>query len=133
MPRSRVKIQEDVNIYRTGVEDKNLSLNDPMWDNKFDPRYLGIIKKRDEDALELKGFERELAEAKARGERGRSSVEIRKEISETQSKLNNYRSILNRATNPMQRMMSHTSVRFLQCNVNALQRELNEAIEDEME
>jgi len=130
MPRMRAEIQNDVNTYRASVESNDLSLNDPMWDNKFDPNYLSVKKARDEAASNLAVFEKELAEAKARGEKGRSLEEIRKEISETEAKVDNYRLIINSATNPMQRATSNIFARLLQCTVNALKLELNEAIKE---
>jgi hypothetical protein len=130
MPRTRAEIQNDVNTYRASVESNDLSLNDPMWDNKFDPNYLSVKKARDEAASNLASFEKELAEAKERGEEGRPLEEIRKEISETETKVDNYRLIINRATNPMQRAMSNMAARLLQCTVNALKLELNEAIKE---
>jgi len=129
MPRSRIEIQKKVNTYRASVEDKGIALNDPMWDNKLDPRYISVVKSHNNDVLELIGLERELEEAKARGERGRSLAEIRKEISETQSIANEYSLMQNRAGNPQQRFFLGKAVSLMQCNVNALQQELIEAIE----
>lgn len=128
MPRSRAEIQKDVNTNRAGVESSDISLNDPMWDNKFDPRYLSVKKARDDAASALRGFEQELAEAKARGEKGRSLDEIRKEISEAQSSASKWQSVLNSAQLYSQQWaMSRQLARLSQCTVNALQRELNEA------
>jgi len=123
MPRTRAEIQKDVNTYRASVEDGDLSLNDPMWDNKSDPNYLAVKQTRDENVLKLTGFERELEEAKARGEKGRSPEEIRKELSEAEATANKWRSTENMATNPMQRAMGHKFARLSQCTVNALQWE----------
>lgn len=138
MARSRVEIQKDVNGYRASVESRDMSLNSPLWDDKSDPRYIEILELQVKEKLELANFERELAEAKARGEKGRTSAEIREEISEEQSKLNNFLSTLNsnRAKmNSLQWAMLNPTVnpvvRHAQCTINALQRELNEAVEEE--
>ena len=115
MPRSRVEIQKDINTCRYSIECDD------------------DAERREGTSLELKGLERELAEVKARGEKGRSLEEIREEISETQSKVNDYRSILNSATDPTRIAMCKMSARVLQCEVNALNLELKEAIKENTE
>jgi tetratricopeptide (TPR) repeat protein len=130
MPRSRVEIQKDVNIYKADVEQNNIKLNDPIWDNKYDPRYIDIIKARDNAALKLIGFERELAEAKTRGEKGRPLTEIREEILTTQSKINDFLSIQKGTTNQLIWFNLDRTISLFQCNINALQQELFEAIEE---
>jgi len=130
MPRSRREIQENVNTYRTGVESNLIALNSPIWDDKSDPRYISILNKYNDDTLKLMGFERELAEAKARGERGRSLEEIREEISKAQSNLYEQNLIKNNAKNIPQMIFTDKVIIFYQCNINALQKELNEAIEE---
>jgi len=133
MPRSRAEIQKDIIIYKAGLDAKNLDLNDPIWDDKSDPRYLGIKKARDNDAEKIREFERELAELKTSGDRGRSLEEIRKEISEKQSNINEYRLLQSRSTNPLQWSFFDQTINFLQGNVNALQHELKEAEREEVE
>jgi hypothetical protein len=108
MPRSRVEIQEDVNSYRAGIMDRQSLLNDPMWD-KYDPRYLEAMQLQNKEVLKLNELERELADAKARGEKGRSQEEIREHISKNINMRNQY----------------------LQCLAYVHQIELNEAIEEE--
>ena len=128
--RTRVDIQKDVNLYRGGLESRNLDINSPIWaDSKHDPRYKEMIKARDETVLKLFEFEEELAKAKTRGEKGRNKSEIREEISDMQSKVDSYRSILNtNDKNSMQWAMSYHFAQELQCQVNALQQELSEAV-----
>jgi tetratricopeptide (TPR) repeat protein len=135
MSRARVDIQKDVNAYRSGIESKDLMLNSPTWANsKYDYRYQEILKKRAAAAFELVKFERELAEAKARGEKGSTPSEIRDEISSSQSNMNFYCSIRDRAgRNSMQEMISELSAEFIQCTINALRRELSEAEEESTE
>ena len=128
--RTRIDIQKDVNIYRGDLESKNLDINSPLWDDsQDDPRYHEIVKARDETALKLLEFEKELAMAKARGEKGRTKSEIIEEISDRQSKVDSYRSILNTTDeNSMQWVMSYQFAQLLQCQVNSLQIELREAV-----
>jgi hypothetical protein len=109
MPRSRVEIQEKVNSYRASIMDRQLLINDPVWDDKYDPRYLEAMQLQKKEVSELMELERELADAKARGEKGRSQEEIREHISKNINMRNQY----------------------LQCLAYVHQMELNEAIEEE--
>jgi len=127
MPRSRIEIQKEVNSHRTSVEFDNLKLNEPSDDYNT---YLTIKKRRDEAASELVELEKELAKAKARGEKGRSLKEIREELYEAESKLNDNRSMLYRATNPIQQIMIKSFIQLNQATANTLQQELNETIQE---
>jgi len=133
MPRTRAEIQEDIRNCRADIENKDSMLNSPTWANsKHDYRYQEIQRKRNELAWKLPELERELAEAKARGERGRTPSEIREEISKSQENMNFYRSMVARdGINSMQGMMSAEFVKSIQCTINALQRELSDAVEEE--
>jgi len=126
MARSRVEIQKDINSYRAAIE----SRDDPESDSRFDP---GVQQIQNKEKSELIDLEKEFAEAKARGEKGRSQGEIRREIAEAEAKADEWRSIEYRATNPMQRVMCHNSANYMRCTVNALQQELDEAIEESAE
>jgi len=130
MSRSRVDIQKDVNLYRGDLESRNIDLNGPTWaDSRHDPRYYEMIKNRDEAALQLLEFEKELEKAKARGEKGRNRSEIKEEISDMQSKVDSYRSMLNRMDpDSMPYYSIEKTAQQLQCQINALQRELSEAV-----
>jgi len=133
MSTSRVEIQESINAYRAGLESKNLSLNDPMWDDKFDPRYISLSEARNDSLQKLNELEKELAEAKARREKGRSLDEINKEIKEKQSNLNELILIAYNAETIEKRIYLDSVIRFTRCYLNALQRELSETIEEEAE
>jgi uncharacterized protein (TIGR02145 family) len=135
MSRARVDIQKDVNTYRADLENRYLTLNSPTWANsKSDYRYLDMLEKYAEVKSKLSEFERELAEAKERGERGRTPSEIRNEISSSQSNMNFYRSTRDRAgRNSMQGMMSEEVAKSIQCTINALQQELSVAMEESTE
>jgi len=133
MSRTRVEIQKDVNTWRTDVKSMDITLSDPMWDDdKSHPEYIKNQQWRAEKASELEGFEQELEQAKARGEKGRTPDEIRNEISETQSKLAEQNSMVDRFERySMQWIMYRSLARTSQCSVNVLQLELQEAIEEE--
>jgi tetratricopeptide (TPR) repeat protein len=135
MPRTRVDIQKDVNTYRGNLEHNCSLLNDPIWDNsKHDYRYKDIQEKCDETKSKLSGFEQELAEAKARGERGRTPMEIREEISDLQSKAAAYCSMLNTADkNSEYWYATNLFAQGLQYSLDALHRELSEAEEEATE
>jgi len=126
MSRSRIEIQNDVNKYRAAIKNREPSLNDPTWDHS-DPQYISTRNIQNEEKRKLIELEQELAKAKARGEKGRSPEEIRKDIDEAQLRVNESRSILINATNPMQIAMVKNSMEYFQCTVNALELELNEA------
>jgi len=125
MPRSRGEIQKDVNGYRASVASRVDYLS-----TSYDPEAQAM---QDKEKSMLIGFERELAEAKARGEKGRPLAEIRKDISEAEATLNKWRSNENGSTNPMQRAANHHLAEYSQLNINELQRELNEAIKESAE
>jgi tetratricopeptide (TPR) repeat protein len=126
MPKSRAEIQKEINNYKAAIA----SRDDPASDSRFDP---GVQQIQNKEKSELIDLEKELAEAKARGEKGRSQGEIRGEIAETEAKADEWRTIEYRATNPMQKVMSHNSACYMQCTVDALQQELNEAVEESAE
>ena len=126
MSRTRVEIQKDVNSCRGYLENMNLTYPTHDVTDQI------ILTNWAEAASDLSKFEQELAEAKARGETGRTQAEIRDEISDLQSQIANHHSILDRTdSNSMQWAMSKLLAQQLQCNINALQRELNEAVKED--
>jgi len=128
----RVELQKEINKCRTELEDKNLSISNWKYDRN-DHWYTGLLEQRAEYARKLSKLEKELAEAKARGEIGRSPSEIMEEISRVQLKANEYSYRENTAANVMEQIVSNALIQGSYCEVNALQQELREAIQEERE
>jgi len=132
MPRSRVEIQEALNANRMGLENNELILNDSTLLNMTGMSYSEIKNGRDKFASQVIDCEKELAEAKTRGEKGRALDKIREEISKAQTAVNHYRLMENSAQmHSSQWANGRFAANLQQCSLNALQQELNEAIEEE--
>jgi len=133
MSRTRAEIQKDINILKANIAGIDASLNGPTWANsKNDYRYLDMQKTRNERAAKLEALEKELKEAKDKGEKGRTVAEIEEEIAKTQANLNTYQSILSKEPpNSPSRFLSETFARDLQNKIIQLREELKEAQEEE--
>jgi len=126
MSRTRVEIQKDVNSCRGYLEDMNLAYPTHDVTDQI------ILRNWAEAESRLSKIEQELAEAKARGEKGRTQAEIRAEISDLQSRIANHHSIMDRTdSNSGLWAGNYIFAQKAQCDINALQLELNEAVKED--